>query len=80
MKGQHGPVACRSVLRELGIADWWRVDVGEAGDVWLVAVDYRPDSKVSHRAEASRLAWPGARLPAASSWRALRRSSAPRPE
>jgi len=35
-------VACRSVLRELGIADWWRVDVGEAGDGWLVAVDYRP--------------------------------------
>ncbi len=35
-------VACWSVLRELGIADWWRVDVGEAGDGWLVAVDYRP--------------------------------------
>ena len=35
-------VACRSVLRELGIADWWRVDVGPAGGGWLVAVDYRP--------------------------------------
>jgi len=35
-------VACRSVLRALGIADWWGVDVGPAGGGWLVAVDYRP--------------------------------------
>ena len=35
-------IAARSVLRELGIADWWRVDVGEAGGGgWLVAVDYK---------------------------------------
>lgn len=36
-------VACRSVLRELGIADWWRQPtLGEAGGGgWLVAVDYK---------------------------------------
>jgi len=38
-------VAARSVLRELGIADWWRVDVGEADGGWLVAVDYRPTAR-----------------------------------
>lgn len=36
-------IAAGSVLRELGIADWWRVDVGPAGGGgWLVAVDYKP--------------------------------------
>jgi hypothetical protein len=41
-KARLWAVAARSVLRELGIADRCRVDVGEAGDGWLVAVDYRP--------------------------------------
>jgi hypothetical protein len=35
--------ACRSVLRELEIAEWWRVDAGQGGNGgWLVAVDYDP--------------------------------------
>ena len=37
-------VAARSVIRELGIADWWRVDVGEADGGWLVAVDWQPSA------------------------------------
>lgn len=36
-------IAARSVIRELGIATWWRVDVsGDGGDGFLVAVDYTP--------------------------------------
>ena len=42
-------IAARSVLHELGIADWWRVDVEAAGDGgWLVSVDRRP-SAGAHR-------------------------------
>jgi hypothetical protein len=40
--------AARSVLRELGIADWWKVSVGQAADGWLVSVDWQP-SAGSHR-------------------------------
>jgi len=32
------------VLRELGIADLWRVDVGQADGGWLVSVDWRPSA------------------------------------
>lgn len=35
-------MACRSVIRELGIASWWKVDVSQAQDGWLVAIDYTP--------------------------------------
>jgi len=42
-------IAARSVIRELGIAEFWRVDVGPAGDGgWLVSVDWRP-SAGAHR-------------------------------
>jgi hypothetical protein len=34
--------ASRSVLRDLEIACWWSVDVGEFPEGWLVAVDYDP--------------------------------------
>jgi hypothetical protein len=35
--------AARSVIRELGIADFWRVDVtGDEAGGFLIAVDYRP--------------------------------------
>jgi hypothetical protein len=34
--------ACRSVLRSLEIADWWRVQVDQGGRDWLVSVDYTP--------------------------------------
>ncbi len=37
--------AARSVLRELGIADWWRVGVEAADGGWLVAVDWRPAAR-----------------------------------
>lgn len=38
-----GAIAARSVIRELGIAEFWRVDVtGDEASGFLVSVDYRP--------------------------------------
>lgn len=35
--------ACKSVLRDLEVALWWRVGISQVGgDGWLVAVDYTP--------------------------------------
>ena len=36
-------VAYRSVLRQLGIADWWHLSVSPAdADALLISVDYQP--------------------------------------
>jgi len=34
--------ACKSVLRDLEVADWWRVGIGQGDGGWLVSVDYTP--------------------------------------
>jgi hypothetical protein len=41
--------ACRSVLKELGIASSWRVDVDQARDGFLIAVDYQPATSAHAR-------------------------------
>jgi len=57
---ESGPEACvwavayRSVLRQLGIADWWHLSVSPAdADALLISVDYQPRALAAPEGKSS---------------------------